>query len=197
MAEVAGCLIEPLDSSVCRATLAWITGSWGAQITNGVDLLLAHCYDGVTWGRLDHDTSEWRLACTAFAARAPMPVEQNLLELRLFGRALEILIWREEGGFRGRKLSDKGCSEEYLRPMDESRILLGDRLLETPKDGFSRVGSLTGAEQVVPVEISDEVFRKSPWPLRIHVRHYLELDEETGAVRIAATRLVKLEVKRS
>jgi CRISPR-associated protein (TIGR03984 family) len=196
MAELAGCLIEPLDDSACRPTLAWITGSREVQITDGVELLLAHCYDGVTWGRLDHETSEWRLACIAFAARAPMPVEQNLLELRLFGKALEILIWREERGFRGRRLSDQAYSEEHLRPMDESRILLGDRLLEPPKGGFSRVGSPTGAEQVVPVEIFDEVFQKSPWPLRLDVRHYLEADDETGAVRIAATRLVGLEVKR-
>jgi hypothetical protein len=81
--------------------------------------------------------------------------------------------------------------------MDESRIVLGDRLLEAPKGGFTRVGSATGAEQVVPDELSDEVFQKSLWPLRLHVRHYLESDDETGAVRIAATRLVELEVKRS
>lgn len=197
MAELAGCLIEPLDDSGCRATLAWVTGTGGTPTTDGVEWLLAYCYDGVTWGRLDHNTSEWRLACTAFAARAPMPVEQDLLELRLFGKAFEILIWREGRGFRGRRLSDQPCSEEHLRPMDESRILLGDRLLEAPKGGFSRVGSPTGAEQVVPVEISDEVFPKSPWPLRLYVRHYLEPDDETGAVRIGATRLVGLEVKRS
>jgi CRISPR-associated protein (TIGR03984 family) len=81
--------------------------------------------------------------------------------------------------------------------MDESRILLGDRLLETPKGGFSRVGSPTGAEQVVPVELSEDLFHESRWPLRLHVRHYLEADDETGAVRIAATRLVELEVRRS
>ena len=105
MAELAGCLIEPLDDSGCRATLAWVTGTGGAPTTECVDWLLAYCYSGVTWGRLDHNTLEWRLACTAFAARAPMPGEQNLRELRLFGKARESLIWREERGFRGRGLA--------------------------------------------------------------------------------------------
>jgi CRISPR-associated protein (TIGR03984 family) len=197
MAELASCLIEPLDDSTCRATLAWVTGTGGAPTADGVEWLLAYCYDGVTWGRFNRDTSGWRLACIPFPARAPKPTEENLLELRLFGREREVLIWRESRSFHGRTLRDHPCDLDCLRPMDESRIVLGDRLLEAPKGGFTRVGSATGAEQVVPDELSDEVFQKSLWPLRLHVRHYLESDDETGAVRIAATRLVELEVKRS
>jgi len=197
MPELAGCVIEPLVDSTCRDLLAWVVGSRGAPTTDGVELLLAYCYDGVTWGRLDRDTRGWQLACLPFPARAPKPKEENLLELRLFGREFEILIWRQGRSFGGRTLRDHPWGQDYLRPIDESRILLGDRLLEGPKGGFSRVGSPTGTEQVVPVEVSEDAFQKSSWPLRLHVRHYLEPDEETGAVRIAATRLVKLEVKRS
>jgi CRISPR-associated protein (TIGR03984 family) len=197
MAELAGGVIEPLGDSTCRQLLAWITGSRGAPIADCVELLLAYCYDGVTWGRLDRDTRQWRLACEPFPARVPKPTEKNLIELRLFGPEREVLIWREGQRFGGRTLKDDSCELNYLRPMDESWILLGDRLLEPPKDGFTRVGSATGAEQVVPVQISEDVFQQSSWPLRLHVRHYLESDDETGAVRIAATRLVKLEVKRS
>jgi len=197
MAELSDCLIETLEESTCRDLLAWITGSGEAPITDGVELLLAYCYDGVTWGRLDHNASGWRLASLPFPGRAPEPTEQNLLELRLFGKELEVLIWRDGRSFLGRTLRDQAWDLEHLHPIDENWILLGDRLLEGPKGGFSRVGSPAGAEQVVPVEVSEEAFQKSPWPLRLHVRHYLESDDETGAVRIAATRLVKLEVKRS
>jgi CRISPR-associated protein (TIGR03984 family) len=197
MAEPAGCMIEPIEGSTCRDLLAWITGSRGAPVTDDIDLLLAYCYDGVTWGRLDRNTGGWQLACVPFPARAPKPNEENLLELRLFGQECEVLIWRQGRSFGGRTLRDRPCGQEYLRPIEESRILLGDRLLEAPNVGFSRVGSATGAEQVVPVELSEGLFQESTWPLRLHVRHYLEPDEETGAVRIAATRLVKLEVKRS
>jgi|SRR5579875_119306 len=197
MPELAGCVIEPLEAFTCHELLAWITGSGEASITDGVELLLAYCYDGVTWGRLDRDAGGWQLACVPFPARAPKPKEENVLELRLFGKDRELLIWREGKSFRGRTLRDHPCDLDDLRPINESRIVLGDRLLEGPKSGFSRVGSPTGAEQVVPVEVSEDAFQKSSWPLRLHVRHYLASDDETGAVRIAATRLVKLEVKGS
>jgi CRISPR-associated protein (TIGR03984 family) len=195
MPELAACVLESLDASRCRDLLAWVVGNREAPTTDGVELLLAYCYDGVTWGRLDRDTGRWQLACVPFPDYAQKPREEKLLELRLFGPEFEILIWRQGRSFTGRTLRDHQCAQEYLRPIDESRILLADRLLEGPKGGFSRVGSPIGAEQVVPVDVSEDVFQKSPWPLRLHARHYLESDDETGAVRIAATRLVKLEVR--
>ncbi|MCS7027108.1 MAG: CRISPR-associated protein Csx19 [Bryobacteraceae bacterium] len=199
MAEPAGCIIESLEATKCRDLLDWIRGSAEPSIQDvesQPDLLLAYCYDGVTWGRLDREAGRWQLACEPFPAQVPKPKEENLLELRLFGRKSEILIWRHGHTFCGRILRDGSTSVDYLCPIDESRILLGDRLLEAPKDGFSRVGTPTGAEQIVPVTVSEEIFQQSPWPLRLWVRHYLECEGEAGAVRIAATRLVSLEVKR-
>lgn len=194
MAELAGCSIEAFNSSASSAAFAWITGASPAPSGFRSGWLLAYCNDGVTWGRFDQNTARWRLASEAFPRLAPKPAEENLQELRLFGTGLELLIWREASSFRGRILRDVPSSPGPFFPMNENRILLGDRLLEGSRDGFSRVGSPTGAEQVVPLSLAQEDFR-TPWPLRLQVRHYLEADDETGAVRIAATRLVALEVK--
>lgn len=194
MAEIAGCVIGSLDESACRSLLSWVTGAPSEPESCPAVWLVAYCDDGVTWGRRDANPPGWRLANHVFPGRAPRIDEHNLQELRLFGVDLEILIWRDGSGFRGRSLMDRDEATDHLSPVDENRIVLGDRLLEDARQGFTRVGSATGAEQVVPVELSEESFR-TPWPLRLRVRHYLEADEETGAVRIAVTRLVNLEAK--
>ena len=87
---------------------------------------------------------------------------------------------------------DAAVKEEYLSPLDETRILLGNRLLAPPRAHFSRVAAPTGAEQVVPLNLSEADFKDGRWPLRLEVRHYKQQDPETGDVRLAATRLVEI-----
>jgi hypothetical protein len=47
-----------------------------------------------------------------------------------------------------------------------------------------------GSAHVVPVEC-----RKESLPLYLQVRHYFERDAESGAVRVGASRLVKIAEK--
>jgi len=193
MNPLQGCNIEPLDLEACDQVLDWIVkGPKPSRGDDGLTWLLAHCRDGVTWGR--YENSRWMLSSGPFPDLCPIPSRENLLEVRLFGERGEILIWRTDKGFQGRHLTDRlkqnGKSPDW--PDDEVRILLGDRLMGGPKDGFTRVGAASGMQQAVPLICRNEDFARGRWPLRLRVRHYFEQDPQTGAVRVAATRLVDI-----
>ena len=180
--------------------MQWVTGkSVGDGSSTKVKWLLAHCYDGVTWGFLEHGV--WVLSSAAFPAVSPAVSEKNLLELRLFGEECEILIWRTDEGFSGRRLTDNGEPDKNdpCRPDTEKRILLGDRMVPdadqtqpNPVKGFTCVGTARGLRQAVPVKCSKADFAEGLWPLRLEVKHYFEQDDETGVVRVAASRLVNV-----
>ncbi|NLI82935.1 MAG: hypothetical protein GX443_14775 [Deltaproteobacteria bacterium] len=197
MTRVDGCTIEMLDTKTCNAFLTWVSGgNKKPEGAEGLGWLLAHCHDGVTWGRLGEDGLVWLVSSAVFPDLSPAISASNLLEMRLFGKGKEVLIWRSEAEFSGRCLSDdagdpKG-GDSPTRPDDETRILLGDRLLAGPKDGFSRVGTASGREQAVPLECTEQDFTGGRQPLRVRVRHYFEQDSQTGAVRVAASRLVDI-----
>jgi CRISPR-associated protein (TIGR03984 family) len=119
--------------------------------------------------------------------------ETTLLELRLFGPESEILIWRSDAGWAGRRITDVPLTGQNLalQPAEEDRVLLGDRLRQA-KDGFTRVRTAAGAEQAVPIECDEASFGNGPGPLRLKVRNYFQQDQETGVVRVAASRLVNV-----
>jgi len=193
--KLEGCTIETLDNEKCRAYLNWvIDGVVLSKSLKNIPWLLAHCHDGVTWGRFDNVLKDWLLSSTPFPILCPRISESNLLEIRLFGSVHEILIWRTENGFSGRCLSDKQelDNNDPCRPDDETRILLGDRVLEPSKNGFTRVGTARGLQQALPLECTDKDFTGGHWPLRLKMRHYFEQDDETGAVRVNASRLVNI-----
>lgn len=195
MTRVEGCTIELLNTQACNSFLAWMSmGGQAPETVAGLQWLLAHCHDGVTWGRLGEDGGVWLVSSAVFQDLSPTISASNLLEMRLFGKEKEVLIWRTETGFSGRCLSDEARDPQRrgapTRPDEEMRILLGDRLVAGPKDGFSRVGTTSGREQAVPLECTEQDFIGGRQPLRLLVRHYFEQDSQTGAVRVAASRLV-------
>jgi len=208
---MTACHLEP-HATITRvepaAALRWIawarrTAPMPACDHSAAELrwLLAHCTDGVTWGRRDGDDGQWQLGSSVFGELCPPISLENLLELRLFGGRGELLLWRDEGedqpAFRGRWLVDvpsegRARDDDPCRPACEERILLGNQQLGS-SGGFTRVGDGTGREQAVPLDgpAGDFGTREQPkMPLRFAVRHYFETDEETGAVRVAASRLV-------
>jgi CRISPR-associated protein (TIGR03984 family) len=194
MKELKGCRIERLDKDACQAVLNWVTKKGESCQEGTFSWLLAHCYDGVTWGRFNNVTKDWLFSSTPFQTLCPKISESNLLEIRLFGSEREILIWRTENEFSGRCLIDKDEQDnnDPCRPDNETRILLGDRFLNTSKEGFTSVGSTRGLQQAVPLECTEKDFAGGRWPLRVKMRHYFEQDDETGAVRVAASRLVNI-----
>jgi CRISPR-associated protein (TIGR03984 family) len=189
--DLAGCDLRPLDAADCDRHLAWLLGEPADPPDGAADFrwALAHCDDGVTWGVYEQQARSWRLGSEVVAAVSPTIRRESLQELRLFGELAEVLIWRTDEGLSGRLLRDRGDAPEALRPFDESRILRGDSA-SACRDGFSHVADRAGAEQVVPLVVTDDDLQARR--ARLAVRHYCEQDAETGAVRIAATRLVSL-----
>jgi len=186
--------IESFDNDACQAYLNWVIDSVEPNDQNlkGITWLLAHCHDGVTWGCL-HDDQSWRKSSVFFPALCPCISKSNLLEIRLFGLEQEILIWRTENGFSGRRLFDSPETEPCgpCRPDDERMILLGSQVLEKTNDGFTHVRTKSGMEQVFSLEFTDKEYAEGCLPY-LMVRHYFEQDDETGAVRVAASRLVNV-----
>jgi len=196
------CVLDKLSMKDCQYCLQWVTGKSGEDgCSTKVKWLLAHCHDGVTWGQLGDDHS-WLVSSAFFPQVSPAISESNLLELRLFCEKCEILIWRTDKGFSGRCLTDNGEPDKNdpCRPDTETRILLGDRMLpdsnqkrQNPASGFTCVATARGLQQAVPVVCTKEDFSEGRWPLRLGLKNYFEQDEETGVVRVAASRLVNVK----
>lgn len=191
MTHIEGAILEALESSTCEEWLRHLDAGSEPPIALGERAwLLCHGDDGVTWGCFCDGA--WEVGSAHFPELSPPVAEVTLQELRIFSSALEVLIWRTGGQLRGRMLRDvaAGGPTAACEPQDERRFVVGNRVLEPPRGGFSRVGDGTGAEQVLP-------FRAPPgagsqkWP-RLRVRHYFSIDQQSGTARIAASRLVEL-----
>jgi CRISPR-associated protein (TIGR03984 family) len=190
-----GCRVETLDERRCKDVLEWLSGAARPTVVSGdVYWLLAHCRDGVTWGFFDRDTSLWRVSSNPFPDLCPQVSEANVIRLRLFGPDEETLIRRVDEGFTGRRLLDEPSADRNAptSPEDEIRVLLGDRMLDGPKDGFTRVATASGMEHAVPMQCSPEDFKGGRMPLRLKVRNYFSQDPSTGAVRVVAGRLLNV-----
>jgi len=179
--KIGGARIDPLDAAQVNAWLDWLTstGPTPAEPHN-VLFALAHCDSGVTWGYLD-DQRQWQLGTAVDPGLCPVPTARSLHELRLFGYTAEVLIWRGDDGLQGRILADDQTAFERsdaLRPLNEGRRLRGKR--GDQRNGFVPYVDVGGSQHLAP----------SAFPEEFSVRHYLEQDPATGAVRIAVTRLV-------
>ncbi|MCZ7664444.1 MAG: CRISPR-associated protein Csx19 [Thermoleophilia bacterium] len=190
MTRVEGCEIDRIDGAVSKAWLDHVLGRAAAPIALGDPAwLLCHCDDGVTWGRFEGGV--WRLGSTVFQDLCPHPSALVLLELRVFSAVAEVLIWRADDGLRGRILRDSAAPMKDVSclPHDEERLLVSGRAGEH-QNGFTRVGDGTGAEQALPFRVTEGSAHS--WP-RLRVRHYFARDNESGSVRVVATRLVEVK----
>jgi CRISPR-associated protein (TIGR03984 family) len=128
------------------------------------------------------------------------PGGANLLELRVFNGAGEIMLWRRGSGITGRIIRDPATQLDQIDPFrhrDESYVLWGSRLVKS-EEGFSLVAEPTGVRHVVPVCCNKNDFplagkgqAKRPWhPLRLDARQYFSQSNGSGAIRIVAYRLM-------
>lgn len=192
--QVAGCTISELDNSECGRILAWLvddtlTSPWA----DGIAWALGHFDGGVTWGRWEPEAASWVSSHAVAPEVSPAIRQETLQELRLFGAQSEVLIWRTPTGLRGRIVTDGPTHgrAEPMAPVDETRVLRGDRAERAFGNGFTVVSDATGARQVLPIRVTDQQLRSNE--IRLLVRHYFQQDIGTGEVRIALTRLVALQ----
>lgn len=200
MTVLGGATLEPLDVADCAAYLSWAGGGAAPPGAAGYRWLLAHSDAGVTWGRLDG--GRWTLSSSLFPRISPPLRASAIQQVRFFGPTAEALIWRTAQGPRGRVLADDGdlAADNPLRPADGRQVLIGDRLLDGPVEGFSLIGDGDGSRHAVPLALGADAFavdggRARWWPARLALRSYFEQDAETGAVRVAVSRLVDLFVQ--
>jgi len=158
----------------------------------GLTTMLAHADDGVIWGRIE----QGRLLTSrdAFPEENVSPVLRalTLQQVRLFSPEAELLLWRANGGWQARLIVDG--AGEAVEFFDEWQILWGTRC-EAIQEGFTLVadGALEH-RHAPPVGLSDSSFAsdENRRPLRLQVRHYLETDPDSGLVRVALSRLVRV-----
>lgn len=164
-------------------------------------ILLAHADDGVIWGKEENDTLV--TSHTIVPEFSPKLRAETLQQCRLFNVEGELLIWRDETGFRARLIQDKEVpkQEGEVEAFDEEQMLWGTyRDAICSRDGFTVVYEGQGLHHAVPLSpniLTEECFgkereeHKRKRPLRLTVRHYVEYDKN-GFARITLSRLVKL-----
>ncbi|MCS6884912.1 MAG: CRISPR-associated protein Csx19 [Acidobacteriota bacterium] len=184
MGQLRWCKIEQLDNRESKFWLDWILGYSDKTAVNAPVWLLAYCESGVTWGK--YEAARWHLGSELFPDLCPRPTPTSLLEARIFWSEAEVLIWQARGCLRGRVLKDVTDGDLWTQPEDELRLLIAGKVLER-RSSFSHVLAVTGQEQALPLIITPA----RSWP-RLRVRNYFEVDETTGAIRVAATRLVEV-----
>ncbi len=159
---------------------AAVLATWAQD--HGLCWLLAHADDGVIWGEVRD--GNLHLSSDAFPQISPPLRAATLQQARLFGPEGELLVWKEDVGWRVRWIQDgAGDSFGYY---DEAHLLWGDRE-EERQDGFVLLcQGREGLRHAPPLPEGAQP------PARLHVRHYLACDPD-GQAHIAYSRLVGIE----
>lgn len=209
------CRMEPHEREEIADLREWLQKQ-AQTLDNKETWLLAHADDGVIWGKIEAgalmtSTDAEKEAVDRYPevrGCSPELRRETLQTARLFGENAELLLWRDEEGFRWRVLQDlpdetgEGASDggDAIRldagSLDESQVLWGTKAVPL-QNGFTlMVEGEQGLLHVVPYNLPPGEFRHEERemnrPLRLKVRHYATQDEETGFTRITASRLVGL-----
>lgn len=168
---------------------AWLEEQVAEHSTLDLRWLLAHCHDGVIWGELRE--GKLALSCEAFAERGLALRLSTLQQARLFGAGGELLLWPgPQGGWQTTlRRDDMG---EKTRYFDEQHLLWGTEQRGT-QEGFIKIAEgMQGIEHVPPLKHAPSNAKEQKARARIVVRHYLDEDDTTGMLRVAAGRLMGL-----
>jgi CRISPR-associated protein (TIGR03984 family) len=162
------------------------------QMQAGRNFLLAHCDDGVIWGRRGTD----KLLTSYDLAPEISPLLRLTTVQQLFVFGADETEWRGEARlWRGERSWEESIVTQNPTNdcFDEDQVLWGTEVvtLDNPQ-GFTRVREKQqqGLEQVVPVEVTEEQLQQRR--LKLRVRHFIQRDDETGEARIYLSRLVKV-----
>lgn len=154
--------------------------------------LLATAYGEVVWGK--KDKGGWALSSGASALPAG-----DLLELRAFGPEDEIFVWRDAAGLKARHRHDRGgeARDTFL----EQQLLWGTepaRNGDAPTGFTALVDGDAGLAHSPPLVLDNSHFNGNGHrPARLHVRHYIHRDSDTGIARIVDSRLIGLTAEKA
>jgi len=168
--------------------LKWL--SWQMQ-AHELKYLLAHTDDGVIWGRLDG--TELITSHDVAPKHSPPLLAETLLTVRIFSRAGELLIWRDESGeWTGRLIVEDrpGATAEWTKAFQEKQVLLGTYAQHLDRDFALMSEGSQGLFHAVPLDLTGPIDEQCR-PLRLVVRHYLK-EDDNGFVRVNTSRLFNL-----
>ncbi|MFQ5578797.1 MAG: CRISPR-associated protein Csx19, partial [Anaerolineae bacterium] len=186
-------LVQPLKAlaaargcTPAQIAIAWLLAQGQA---NNLPYLLAHADDGVIWGKVEGEAL--RLSHEVIPDVSPPLLAVSLQQVRLFGPAAELMLWRSDAGWQARLIEDKeGDSTLYY---DETRLLWGTNREPASTQTFTVVSDgQMGHRHAVPIPVPAARFNGRRRPLRLHVRHYLQQDERSGLLNVTLSRLLNV-----
>lgn len=173
---------EPLGLTF-TTNLAWaasdpheaLAAAWG----QGDAIVLGHAWDAVFWGRVQQGQ-------LTLADGAALPGDA-LLDLRVFSPSRELRVWRRPDGFGAvlvLEVDPEAAGAQVFQASVERPYEL-IRPTNPPADGsFVEMLGLAGQRHTPPGNLL---------PRAITVRHYYSRDTDTGLLRMAEHRLLRLE----
>lgn len=172
--------------------LVWID----QQMQDGREWLLAHCDDGVIWGK--HDAEGKLVTSHQFAPKlSPKLRLATLQQAFVFGENDQDQSWRGEARlWRGEMSWETQLVKENPTTdwIDEDQLLWGTKVYQGyEQPNFTHVREeeqQLGLEHVVPIKVSEQELQERR--LKLRVRHFIQCDAETGEARIFLSRLVKV-----
>lgn len=176
-----GAALTPLDGNVSKELVAWLLDGQGECPLPDFSPQWAvlQCSDALVWG-VWRD-GRWVWASEADPVGIRKPTAATLLEARIFGPEAEALVWRSGGGWAGRRLADDPAVAAALKPICRSLRFDGDESdKSTLPHGFVAHVTTGGRVVVAPGR-------------ELKTREYLADVDNTGLLRIAATRFVEVK----
>lgn len=192
-------LIGSTRTTLETAPADWLLARAGDDESERI-WLLAHTTEGVIWGIVEGGALTLSSDQAAFKQPPTLALTwETLLQMRLFGPAFELLVWRgpalaADGSPLGeqwqwRRYEDDGPTGELVEYLVEDYLLWGTREL-AGAGGFMQ--SAEGAQGIVhapPIAARPDDEHRA----RLEVRHYLTPDPTSGMLHIDDSRLVRLK----
>lgn len=145
-------------------------------------ILLGQAFDGVIWGQIQE--GQLALAKDYLPDVGALLRHDTLLNLRLFNPEQELRIWRTEAGLQVCRVREAPTGQPYANYQDRVYQLIQQPEISPAPAPFIMLRGLAGQRHAPPGQ---------PVPRWLRVRHYLELDPETGLLRLAEHRLLCLD----
>ena len=145
-------------------------------------ILLGQAFDGVIWGQVQD--SQLTLATDNLPDVGALLRYDTLLNLRLFNPEQELRLWRTEEGLQVCLVREVTTGQFYEHYQDRAYELIRQPQASPAPAPFVVFHGLAGQRHAPPGQ---------PVPRKLRVRHYLELEPETGLLRLAEHRLLGLE----
>ena len=158
--------------------------------------LLAHCDDGIIWGKWKDDrwviSAEAELPADVKKKQQPELRLTTLWHLRMFSESAELFMWRRyDETWQARIITDGHKDQDkydkvFKAYIDEEYLLWGNRYKQEFNGFTSCNDGEKGFEQILPVA-GQKWDEPQECPYRLKVRHYLL--EDLGNYSVSTSRL--------